>query len=539
MDNGFGTNLEGFLIHGNLSLNPGEIPVVNGDGSIEASGTFYIDTLREYNNNNGIDIQHVIFNDNYVEIPFNSPSNINSGTLILNGGITIQNTTDSISLTSGGTLTSLGGVSIAKTLNVGGIINCHNNKIINVSWPTNPLDAANKAYVDSKTYGSSSLTGNFTSGQVIIGGNDGNVVGYPNFVYKPSYINSTIGSGLIIYDTANAVNLTTGGVLTTYGGVNIYKTLNVGDIINVNNNKIIDVAFPTNPYDAVNKKYVDDLIASISGGGGGSVTSGSYYFNFTSGQILIGGSSSGNYNNYIYGSNTFIFTDDFGIFINNTTDAIGLGTGGALTITGGLSVDKHVYIGGGLDVNMKNITNVATPINGYDAVNKDYLDALIQNLPSDVYIPDQNNYENTFVLQNNVTSPLPVPLLTIKSDNVLSFIAYIYVNVHNTDGSLVNCLYTILSFYDGNEWIYNTKFTGFISNVQFVVITQDNGSNIKNAIVEYTNTNLSGVTTIKYYVEEDITVNPNTLQYNYNLILHYMGIHLSMIHWIQVFHLYK
>ena len=519
MDNGFGTNLEGFLIHGNLSLNPGEIPVINGDGSIEASGTFYIDTLREYNNNNGIDIQHVIFNDNYVEIPFNNPSNINSATLILNGGITIQNTTDSISLTSGGTFTSLGGVSIAKTLNVGGLINCHDNKIINVSWPTAPLDAANKAYVDSKTYGSSSLTGNFTSGQIIIGGSNGNVIGYPNFVYNnpTNLTNPTTGSGLIIYDTTDAYNLTTGGVLTAYGGVNIYKTLNVGDIINVNNNKIIDVAFPTNPYDAVNKKYVDDLVASISGGGG-SGTSGSNYFNFTSGQILIGGSSSGSYNNYIYGSSTFIFTEDFGIFINNTTDAIGLGTGGALTITGGLSVDKHVYIGGGLDVNMKNITSVATPINGYDAVNKDYLDALIQNLPTDIYVPDQNNYENTFVLENNVTNSLPVPLLNISSDKVLSFITYIYVNVHNVDSSVINCLYTVSSFYNGNEWIYNTKFTGFISDVQFVVVTENNGNNIRNAIVEYTNTNLSGITTIKYYVEEDITVKPNTTQYNYNLI---------------------
>ena len=117
MDSGFGTNLEGFLIHGNLSLNPSYVPIVDGDGSLEASGTIYIDKIREYNNQNGIDNQNVIFNNDSVEIPFSNPSDISSGTLLLNGGITLNNTSDSISLTSGGTLTTLGGVSIGKKLN--------------------------------------------------------------------------------------------------------------------------------------------------------------------------------------------------------------------------------------------------------------------------------------------------------------------------------------------------------------------------------------------------------------------------------------
>lgn len=500
MDNGFGTNLEGFLIHGNLSLNPSQIPAVNGDGSIEASGTFYIDKLREYNNNNGLDIQNVIFHQNHVEIPFSIPSNINSGTLLLNGGLSINNTTDSTSLSSGGTITTLGGVSIGKKLNVGGVVNVNDNKIINVSWPTNPLDAANKAYVDSRTSGNGFFSGNFSAGQVIIGGSSGNVVGFPNFIYNEN-------NGLIIYDTKNSTNLTSGGSITTYGGVNIFKTLNVGDIINVNNNKIINVLTPTNPLDAVNKVYVDNLFNSITSGNygtGGSLVN----LNFSAGQILIGG-----LNQSILGKDSFLFTENDGIFIYNITDATGLGTGGALTITGGLSVDKHVYIGEGLDLNLKNITNVATPIDGYDAVNKNYLHAVIQNIPSEVYKPSQNNYENVFILNNNVSSPLPIPLLSISPDKILSFITYIYVNVNNDDSSIINCLYTIYSFYDGDKWIYNTKFTGNISDIQFMVLTDSDD----NAIVNYTNTNLSGISSIKYYVEEDITVNPNTLQYNYIL----------------------
>ena len=506
MDNGFGTNLEGFLIHGNLSLNPGVIPAINGDGSIEASGTFYIDKLREYNNNNGIDIQNVIFSQNYVSIPFNVPSNNSTtGTLVLNGGLSIRNTSEATSLTSGGTITTLGGVSIGKRLNVGGQVNVNNNKIVNLSWPTNPLDAANKAYVDSRTGGNGFFTGNYTAGQVLIGGSSGNVVGFPNFAYNQN-------TGLIILNTTANLNLTSSNALTVYGGVNIYESLTVGDIINVNNNKIINVAYPTNDYDAVNKLYVDDLFNSIEGGGGGggTGTGGNIYnFNFSTGQILIGGP-----NESIIGRNAFFYSDTYGIFINNSTDASGLGTGGALTITGGLSVDKRVFIGGGLDVNMKNITSVASPINGFDAVNKNYLTASLQNLPTDAYVLSPNNYENLFVLENNIVDPpLPIPLLTISPQKTLSFITYIYVNVHNVDSSIINSLFIIYSFYDGSKWIFNSKFTGFISDVQFYVLTDEN----YNAVVSYTNTNLSGVSSIKYYVRENMTITPNTSQVNFTL----------------------
>ena len=686
MDNGFGTNLEGFLIHGNLSLNPGEIPAINGDGSIEASGTFYIDTLREYNNKNGIDIQNVVFYDNHVEIPFTNPSDSSLGSLLLNGGISILNTTDSTSLSSGGTITTLGGVSIGKSLNVGGVVNVNNNKIINVPLPTEPLDAVNKEYVDARTIGFHYTTGqvliggpdstlygfpefiydnidglsiyntrdavnltsggsittyggvnifktlnvgdiinvnnnkiinvslptnsldaankeyvdsktlgwNFTSGQVLIGGSDMSITGFSDFIYdniyglsiynttdatsltsggsittyggvniykklnvgdiinvnnnkiinvslptdpldaaNKEYVDSkTLGwnfttgqvliggydqnltgfpqfvydniYGLSIYNTTDATSLTAGGSITTYGGVNIFKTLNVGDIINVNNNKIINVSLPTEPLDATNKIYVDNLIESYIQNSG---TIGST--NFSSGQILFGGHWSS-----LNGDNSFIFTKTNGIFVYNTTDATGLGTGGALTITGGLSVNKHVYIGYGLDMNLKNITNVATPIRGFDAVNKNYFNASLQNLPIDVYKPSQYNYEHLFILENNIISPpLHIPFLKLSRNFITSFITFIYVTVNNEDLSTLTCLYTIFSFYNGSKWIYNSRFTGFKTKVQFVVETDSEG----NAIVKYTNTNMSGITSVKYYVEEDITRNPNTSQYTCTL----------------------
>ena len=280
-----------------------------------------------------------------------------------------------------------------------------------MDWPTNPLDAANKAYVDSRTSGNGYFSGNFSAGQVLIGGSVGNVMGYPNFIYSDAL-------GLILYDTSDSTSLTSGGTITTHGGVNIYKSLYVGGPVSVTGNFIHDVLTPVLPNDAVNKAYVDNAISNLTTGNI------NININFTSGQILIGSVGSS-----IIGKNSFIFTDDFGIFILNTTDASGLGTGGALTITGGLSVDKHVFIGLGLDMNLTNITNLATPVNGNDAVNKNYLDAVIVNLPTVIYKLQQNNYVNTLLLNQNQLDALDIPLLNESADRTVCFITFIYINV--------------------------------------------------------------------------------------------------------------
>jgi len=59
-----------------------------------------------------------------------SPS---TGVIVLQGGIGITNTTDASSISNGGTFTTAGGVSVAKTLYVGNNINCNSNYNLNNS----------------------------------------------------------------------------------------------------------------------------------------------------------------------------------------------------------------------------------------------------------------------------------------------------------------------------------------------------------------------------------------------------------------------
>jgi hypothetical protein len=49
MEPGFGVNLEGSILRGNLTLEANQSPLT-GDGSLELSGTLYADTILPFNN---------------------------------------------------------------------------------------------------------------------------------------------------------------------------------------------------------------------------------------------------------------------------------------------------------------------------------------------------------------------------------------------------------------------------------------------------------------------------------------------------------
>jgi len=589
MESGFGQNLEGFLIKGNLSLAPAEIPHLQGDGSIEGSGTLYINKIVEYDTFNGINIQDVLFKNNVVYIPYNTPSlDVTSGSIVLEGGICIKNTTQSTGLTAGGAMTIAGGVTIMKNLNVGGILNMNGSRIVNVPLPTDGTDGVNKDYVDSVA---SKLSGNFTTGQVIIAASNGDQIeGFDNFTYdgntlilsSTTGINGTAGGGalicyggaefrndilvdadillnnttitnladpidptdatnkryvdsitfgnlvgsvgagqvvigttdpnavlsynsllfdgstltlgtagnFLITSTENGLSLTGSNSLITYGGASVYGSLQIGGTVNANGNYITNVLYPVNGTDAATKQYVDDN--RLQG-------------NFTTGQLIVAqsnGDAIRGFDNISFDISdgtrgTLLLNNDTSLYISNTENAVGLGTGGTFTTNGGGSFGGDVYIGGQLDVNLKNITNVATPVNDYDAVNKFYVDAAIANI--DCCDGGSGNttdsvYENTFVLNNNVFEPQDIPDFVFNAD-VRAFISYIYVE-YDTDKC---ALYTIRGINKGSSWYISPSFTGSDTNVNFF-IREESGK----GILQYTNLNSSGVATIKFRTVTEI-----------------------------------
>jgi hypothetical protein len=354
MDTGFGINLEGFLVKGNLSLAPSLIPLHQGDGSLEGSGTLYFNIIKEYTDNLGVDLQNVLFQNNLVHITHTQPScNETSASLIVEGGALIKSVVNSTSPTCGGGLTVNGGAAIAKNAHIGGTVYMNDNNIKNVKYPVDPKDAATKEYVDNQ-----SVSGNFTTGQVIIADSVGkDIRGFDNFTFN--------GIALSINSTENIAG-SLGGSFVCFGGVSISKDVFVGGTLNVNSNVIKNVANPIDDQDAATKYYVDNKTYGNLLGSVGNT------------QIVTGSTDPNKITSHpaFTINNNVLQVGTAGLFyIANTAGALSINdTTASLFIAGGAVVQKELYIGGTVDVGGNNITNVADPINMYDAVNKKYVD---------------------------------------------------------------------------------------------------------------------------------------------------------------------
>jgi len=267
MDTGFGENLKGFLITGNLSILKGQNPLYNGDGSLEGTGTLYFDNIKQFSDLNGLTIQDININNNQIYIPFTKPSsNISSASFIIDGGISISNTSNSLNISNGGALTIAGGVSISKNVNIGMELNMNYNKIINVNDPENDYDVVNKRYLNNftNTITHGNVIGNFGEHEIITGTSDPTkIVSQPNFKYIPDELNLELNNSQFTINNTQNVLGSSGGVLISYGGVNIQNNLFVKDQVDVNNNNIKNVKMPIDDYDAVPKKYVLDLFNSF------------------------------------------------------------------------------------------------------------------------------------------------------------------------------------------------------------------------------------------------------------------------------------
>jgi hypothetical protein len=484
MESGFGQNLEGFLIKGNLSVAPSAHPLIQGDGSIEGSGTLYFDTIKEYNQSEGVNIENVQFKSGQLLIPYTfSSESLTSASVIVEGGISIKHTQNSNSITSGGALTIAGGASIRKDLNIGGITNVNDNRIINVPLPSIGTDAVNKNYVDSVA---NKLSGNFTTGQIIIADSDGDAIrGYDFFTTDTSKISLTIP--LVINNNTNADGTT--GAFVCYGGLSVAKDVFISGKLDLNNNIIQNLGDPVLGTDGVNKNYVD------------SKTYGNILGSFGSTQIIVGSSSSNSltsYNNFTYDGQYLNLNGILNLL--NTTNAIGLGSGGSLTVDGGASFLKNVYIGGVLDVNLQNIKNVQDPVNEYDAVNKRYLEDALSSI--------NVSTSTSFSLNNNITVPQDIPVLTYP-DTTRAFVTKIFVQVNQSIGAL----YTIYGYKTNNNWYINSSYVGDDTGVTFFV---RNSSGV--AIMQYTNLNTVGFSKIYFDTIKQIDNVASSTQINVSLL---------------------
>lgn len=538
MNGGFDRSLENVQIKGNLTV----VPESEYDGSIEASGTLYVNTITGYNPLEDLVIQNAIFTNDTIFIPHSAQSTASTGALILSGGLSITATSEASAVSAGGSITTLGGVSIGKRLYVGGPsfflsgADMSNHKITSVTTPSFATDAANKEYVDLVA---GRVSGDFSPGELIFGLGEGEgVLGSPYLKFNSTEGQLVVGSGssgsifIESYDPKS---------IMSFGGMDLYGPGLMRSGLDMNSTNITNLAEPSAPNDATTKSYVDTFAGDIRGtfgssqvifgftenapGTGSVIGSDQLLFHGSSGALVLGtmgslvientGASTLTVNGdtkFLGGTNEFldgnVILDGGSLNILTTTPATGLGSGGVLNIYGGASIYDKVWLNNGLDLGLTRITNVDAPIEAKDAVNKEYVDQL------DIFGLMSSEFDYKIPLDNDVTTGTLLPDISYPNNVTRAFYSYGYI-YQNTDNFGV---FTLLGVYSPMKgWTITQYHIGRDITVEFSITTTSlDSSGI--GTLEYTNPSLSGLANLRYKNAVIIKTISDPLQKEINVI---------------------
>jgi hypothetical protein len=334
-------------------------------------------------------------------------TSVSVGSMITNGGITILNTSDALSLTSGGTILTLGGAAVAKTLLVGQSVSTNNIYITGDIYQNGNLFVGSSGGSGS----GSSQWSDGTAGDIYYMSNVG--IGTSAPAAKLHVIGSTILSGNVTIGTLVCNNSSFGNLSAQAVGTRMGNTYsnafnaanNVGSASNVTgfsfDNSTIRSFVATvtvsvlkssggNLYETFTLEGhqtdsgwtllpssfgdVSGITLSITGSGQIQYTSINHsnwtsttirfmvsqmytngdmtaFSGITSGSIITDSVQINNTNEYVEGVNNGALKVKGGsvfeksVAIWGTTNSSGIGTGGSLTVLGGAAVSKDMFIG--------------------------------------------------------------------------------------------------------------------------------------------------------------------------------------------------
>lgn len=337
-------------------------PVRITNGNLIVSNVNY--TLGNIlSDNNSIAFHNKIVSNYDININ-NTTNSLNSstGSLVSYGGISINCSEESTSVTQGGSLTINGGASINKNLNIGGSVKIFNTQVSDASTASLMLSGGLTINTSENSLSLSSggaltvLGGASINKNVYIGGTLTNSdIVYINHTSVSS--NSSSGSlvvkgGVSINCSSNATSFTEGGSLTINGGTSIMKNLYIGENNYVNGSTNYYIPTGQSIVDVINFRRVDNYLFKL------------FSLNINNKDFCISRYdingveiekslciSHGNgiislFNNTPSTSSSMgSLVLQGGISVNNNTDSVSLANGGAMTIAGGASINKKLKVG--------------------------------------------------------------------------------------------------------------------------------------------------------------------------------------------------
>jgi hypothetical protein len=293
----------------------------------------------------------------------NASTNASNGSIYTNGGISIDNTTDAINCSNGGTITTLGGASVGKKLYVGN----------NIGIGENNFSATESLHVRQQK-STIRLESDYNSVSYIdfVKGGTGNRFGILSDLVNDQF--SLTYTELNITPEYSKKILTA----TTDGYIGINTSSNISSCLTIKSNNVIStdsnsgylglVATNTNSINSNESSKVvlfgNNATGSIGNVVISSSSSGSIIFctenndrklDINSKGVVTMSSTKGSTN-----SSTGSLVVGGGVSIGCSTNSSNNTNGGALTVAGGGSIEKDLYIGG--DIYVDGFINVASSV---------------------------------------------------------------------------------------------------------------------------------------------------------------------------------
>ena len=409
-----------------------------------------------------------------------------NGCLVLDGGLGINCTVDSISSTSGSALSVGGGASIVGKTYLGSdltldstlstfvvkgityprfILDTINNKRLEVS-----LDGLNKHFVLNNSSLSINVTASSTSqssGALVVNG------------------------GVSINCTANSTSVTHGGSLTVGGGMSVGDDLYIGDSVFISGNAYVNdiVSGIGNNLNISTGDINNDL--NITSGYVVITTNGLIIKNTSGNDNVIFNTTSSSFNNAVYLNNTSgsgiesnSLVASGSVSFNSTNNSTSATSGGCLTIAGGVGINKDLRLGGALYTNDNiHLLNNNSTLGSFSVISNG---SLLFNCSNTF------RFNNADMLISKGSLQLNEYMLTSTNGNlnIQSLSTDSYINLYTTynDGLDDNLIY--LYGYNANSNADREYLKlGYISSSQsFNVSVEGSGAgNIRDFVLQNTN----------------------------------------------------
>jgi hypothetical protein len=308
--------------------------VVNG--GIGVGGNLYVDGAITVNSTSG--------NINFDS--YETSSSYTTGAIVLNGGIGITSTANSSSITSGGAMSIAGGIAVGKDVYIGGKLT-----IIDSSIPSSSQTGSMVLYGGLGLNGPIWLRNNDSSqiklSSTVIG-NETSLAFYSSNNFGST--NNT-GSSWIIGQNVNGIGS---------GNFNLYNS-NYGNVFSCTYNGYVGISSSIEPSNIFQVGNGGRLLVANTDGDYTLIGTSNIDSDFNTKIILNGNTKSSEagtikYTSTATGSHIWYTTNDKierlilyssgNLQISNTETAIGVGSGGSLTVLGGASINKALFIGG-------------------------------------------------------------------------------------------------------------------------------------------------------------------------------------------------